>query len=145
MIIMIVCVAYGTATLVDVLVWTQMIVVGRVNAVVSVTNVVNVYVRADVALADLVQDGPGALGVDGGDLSHDLSVVVVGVVVVLASCCLLFRRANFLCTCTLRTMSMIPVLTLVRLVRRATALSCLKALEAVLLVIVHSTSPQHVS
>ena len=117
MIIMIVCVAYGTATLVDVLVWTQMIVVGRVNAVVSVTNVVNVYVCADVALADLVQDGPGALGVDGGDLSHDLSVVVVGVVVVLASCCLLFRRANFLCTCTLRTMSMIPVLALVRLVR----------------------------
>jgi hypothetical protein len=117
MIIVIVRVAYGAATLVDVLVWTQMIIVGRVNAVVSVTYVVNMDMRADVALADLVQDGPGALGVDGGDLSHDLSVVVVRVVVVLACCCLLFCWANFLSTCPLSTMSMVPVLALVRFVR----------------------------
>jgi hypothetical protein len=143
MVVVIIGVADRTTTLVNVLVWTQMIIVRRVNAVVAVTNVVNVHVRSDVALADLVQDGPGSLGVDGRDLSHDLTVVVVGIVVVLACSGLLLRWANLLSTCSFRTVSMIPVLTLIRLVRRATALSCLIALEAVLLVVVYSASPEH--
>ena len=65
---------------------------------VSVTNVVDMYVRSNIALSDLVQDGPGSLGVDGGNLLHDLSIVVMRVVVVLACSCLLLCWANFLCT-----------------------------------------------
>ena len=116
MVVVVIGVANGATTLVNVLVWTQMVIVGRVNAVVSVANVVDVHVRADVALADLVQDGPGPLGVDGGDLSHDLSVVVVRVVVVLACSCLLLGRANFLRACALGAMTMVPVLALVCLI-----------------------------
>ena len=121
-----------------------MIVVRGVNAVIPMADVVYVHVRSDVALADLVQDGPGPLGVDGRDLSHDLSVVVVRIIVVLACRLLLFSRTNLLSAGALGTVSMVPVLALVRLVGRATALSCLIALVAVLLVVMNPTSPQHV-
>ena len=143
MVVVIIGIAYGATTLVDILVWTQMIIVRHVNAVVAVTHVINVYVRTNVALANLVQDGPGSLGVDGRDLSHYLSVVVVGIVVVLACSGLRLSWANLLGACSFRAMSMVPVLALISLVRRATALSCLIALVAVLLVVVNSTPPEH--
>lgn len=63
--------------MVDVLVWTQMVVVRGVNGVVAVPDVVHVNVRADVGLAELIQDGSGSLGVDRRDLCHYLSIVVV--------------------------------------------------------------------
>ena len=63
--------------MVDVLVWTQMVVVRGVNGVVAVPDVVHVNVRADVGLAELIQDGSGSLGVDRRDLCHYLPIVVV--------------------------------------------------------------------
>jgi len=54
-----------------------MVVVRGVNGVVAVPDVVHVNVRADVGLAELIQDGSGSLGVDRRDLCHYLSIVVV--------------------------------------------------------------------
>ena len=42
--------------MVDVLVWTEVVVVRGVNSVVAVPDVVHVDVRADVGLAELIQD-----------------------------------------------------------------------------------------
>jgi len=63
--------------LVDVLVWTEVVVVRAMNAVVAVSNVVHVDMRTNVGLAELIQDGSGSLGVDRRDLRHYLPVVVV--------------------------------------------------------------------
>ena len=54
-----------------------MVVVRGVNSVVAVAHVVHVDVRANVSLAELIQDGSGSLGVDRRDLRHDLPIVVV--------------------------------------------------------------------
>lgn len=144
-VVVVVGVADGAATLINVLIWTEVVVVGGVDAVVSMAYMVNVHMRSDIALAYLVEDGPGTLGVDGRDLCHDLAVVVVGVIVVLARRGLLLRRADLLCTGAFGAVAVVPVLALVRLVGRATALSCLIALEAVLLVVVNSAPPEHFS
>ncbi len=63
--------------MVDVLVWTEMVVVRAMDAVVAVSNVVHVDMRTNVGLAELIQDGSGSLGVDRRDLRHYLPVVVV--------------------------------------------------------------------
>lgn len=75
--VVVVRVANRASALVDVLVWTQMVVVRGVNSVVAVPNMIHVDVRADVGLAKLIQDGSGSLGVDGRDLRHYLPVIVV--------------------------------------------------------------------
>lgn len=77
MIVVVVRVAHRASALVDVLVWTEMVVVRAVNAVVTVSDVVHVDVRANVGLAELIQDGSGSLGVDRRDLRHYLPIVVV--------------------------------------------------------------------
>ena len=53
------------STLIDILIWTQMVVVRRVHTMVAVANVVHVDVGAYVGLAELIQDGSGSLGIDG--------------------------------------------------------------------------------
>ena len=72
-----VCVANRAPALVDVLIWTQMVVVCGVYSVVAVPGVVHVDVRTDVGLSKLIQDRPGSFGVDGRDLRHYLPVIVV--------------------------------------------------------------------
>lgn len=63
--------------MVDVLVWTEVVVVRAMNAVVAVSNVVHVDMRTNVGLAELIQDGSRSLGVDRRDLCHYLPIVVV--------------------------------------------------------------------
>lgn len=102
--------------MVDVLVWTEMIVVRGVHGVVAVSDVINVDVRSNVGLAELIQDRSGSLGVDRRDLCHYLPVVVVRVVVVLAGRRLLLCWADLLCARSLGAVPVVPVLALVGLV-----------------------------
>jgi len=59
-VVVVVCGADGASALVDVWAGTQMVAVRDVS-----NGVVHVDVRANIRLAELVEDGPGSLGVDG--------------------------------------------------------------------------------
>jgi hypothetical protein len=73
-----------------------------------------------------------------------LPIIIVGVIIVLACCLLLLSWANFLSTRSFGAMAVLPVLSLIGLVWRATALSCLVALMTVLLLVMNSTTPKHI-
>lgn len=109
---------------------------------VHMSRVIGVRVRSRLPV--VVQDGPRALGVDCRDLRHHLAIIVVRVVIVLARSGLLLRRTDLLRARSLGAVAVVPVLALVRFVRRVSALRCLIALVTVLLLIMHSTPPEHV-
>ena len=68
----------------------------------------------------------------------------MGVIIVLACRRLLLCWADLLSTRSFGAVPVVPVLSLIRLVWRATSLSCLVALMAVLLVVVNSAPPEHI-
>lgn len=63
-VVVVIGVADRASTLVDVLVWTEVVVVRGVNSVIAVANVVDMHVGANVCLPKLIQNGSGSLGVD---------------------------------------------------------------------------------
>ena len=80
--------------MIDVLIWAEVIR----DTVIAMSNMVDMNMSANVCLAKLIQDGSRSLRVNSGDLCHHLTVVVMRIVIVLASCSLLLRLTYLLCT-----------------------------------------------